>query len=130
IPVAWPADALQEKGTGIQVAQQYRDAGLNMTPEHAQFLDSGDDTTTSLVSVEAGIQIMNDMMVTGRWRVAAHLEDYFEEFENYHRDNGKIVKIMDDLISASRYAMMMKRYALSPAERKQVKGIILKGWRG
>jgi hypothetical protein len=30
----------------------------------------------------------------------------------YHRKDGKVVKLMDDLISASRYAMMMKRKAI------------------
>jgi hypothetical protein len=39
------------------------------------------------------------------------LADWFEEFELYHRKDGLIVKLNDDLISASRYALMMKRYA-------------------
>jgi hypothetical protein len=39
------------------------------------------------------------------------LLDWFEEFRLYHRKDGKVVKIGDDLISATRYGVMMLRYA-------------------
>ena len=61
---------------------------------------------------------MLDRMQTGRWKVFNHLNDWFEEFELYHRKDGLIVKLNDDLLSASRYALMMKRYAVV---RKQAK---------
>jgi hypothetical protein len=55
---------------------------------------------------------MLDRMMTGRWKVFSHLNDWFEEFRMYHRKDGKIVKLMDDILSASRYALMMIRFAV------------------
>ena len=46
-------------------------------------------------------------MQTGRFKVFAHLDDWFEEFRLYHRKDGKVVKLRDDLMSATRYALMM-----------------------
>jgi hypothetical protein len=42
---------------------------------------------------------------------------WFDEFRLYHRKNGIIVKERDDIISATRYAVMMRRFAKT-AERK------------
>jgi len=50
-------------------------------------------------------------MQTGRWKVFRHLEEWFGEFRLYHRKEGRVVKLGDDLLSASRYAMMMLRHA-------------------
>ena len=106
IPVAWPHDGLQhDKGSGEQLAEQYRQQGLKMLSERATF----DDGTNGL---EAGVIEMLDRMHTGRWKVFAQCEDWFGEFRLYHRDNGRIVKERDDLISSSRYAMMMRRHAI------------------
>jgi hypothetical protein len=52
-------------------------------------------------------------MERGRFKVFKHLNDWFEEFRLYHRKDGKVVKEMDDLMSATRYAVMMLRYARS-----------------
>lgn len=142
IPMAWPADGLQhEKGTGFQLAEQYRTAGVNMLHEHAQFSETGDEVgnRVSLVSVEAGLQAMlqafkaNDpteyarqldlLQRAGRttekplrMRVFAGLDDWFNEFRLYHRKDGKIVKLQDDLMAATRYAYMMLRYAITPPD--------------
>ena len=115
IPVAWPADGLQtEKGTGIQLAEQYRGQGLNMLHEIAQLPEVGSEgeTNVSRVSVEAGISEMLDAMQIGTFKVAAHLSDWWDEFRLYHRKDGKIVKEADDLMAASRYAYVMRRYAI------------------
>jgi hypothetical protein len=64
---------------------------------------------------------MFDRMMTGRWKVFEHLEDWFAEFRLYHRKDGLIVKLNDDRLSASRYAMMMKRYAKTEAEANKSK---------
>jgi phage terminase large subunit-like protein len=114
IPCAWPHDGLQhDKGAGIQLAEQYREQGVNMCHEMAQFPESDEHTATSRVSVEAGIAEMLDRMLTGRLKVAAHLDQWFEEFRLYHRKDGKIVKEYDDLLSATRYLLMMLRYAIT-----------------
>lgn len=105
LPVSWPHDGLQhDKGSGEQLAEQYRQQGLNMLPERATF----DDGTNG---VEAGISDMLQRMQTGRWKVFSNCQSWFEEFRLYHRDDGKIVKERDDLLCASRYALMMKRFA-------------------
>lgn len=105
LPWAWPHDGLQhDKGSGDQLAEQYRKQGLSMLGERATFPDGGN-------GVEAGVMDMLDRMQTGRWKVFSHLNDYFEEFRMYHRKDGKIVKLMDDILSASRYALMMIRFA-------------------
>ena len=60
---------------------------------------------------------MLDRMQTGRFKVFETVGDFFEEFRLYHRKDGKIVKERDDLISATRYALMMKRFAtIKPAD--------------
>ena len=79
-----------------------------MLHEHAQFEDKS-------VSVEAGLMDMLTRMQTGRLKVFRHLNDWFEEFRLYHRKDGKVVKEGDDLISATRYAMMMLRFASTKA---------------
>ena len=105
IPVAWPHDGLQhDKGSGKQIAELYREQGVNMLQDPAQFEDGGN-------GVEAGVLDMLDRMKTGRLKVAAHLNDWFEEFRLYHRKDGRIVKERDDLMSATRYAIMMLRSA-------------------
>jgi len=112
IPCAWPADGMQhEKGSGKSLEPQYRAQGLAMLTEHATWSDGG-------VSVEAGITEMLERMQTGRWKVFATCGSWFSEFRLYHRDDGKIVKLQDDLLSASRYALMMLRHAITkPSSR-------------
>lgn len=105
IPVAWPHDGLQhDKGSGEQLAEQYRAQGLNLTTERATFEDGTN-------GVEAGVSEMLQRMETGRWKVFSTCQMWLEEFRLYHRDNGLIVKERDDVLSASRYAMMMRRFA-------------------
>lgn len=115
IPVAWPHDAIQHDKRGDQYYAIYRDHGLAMLSEHAQFPDKRGN------SVEAGIAEILERMQTGRWKVDRTLSLWWEEFRMYHRvkkDDGtsEIHKINDDLMSATRYAYMMLRYALSGAE--------------
>jgi phage terminase large subunit-like protein len=103
---AWPRDGKREtlEGAGISLAEQYRAQGLNMLHEHAQFEDGS-------VSVEAGLMLMLDRMRTGKLRVFKEHNDWWEEFRLYHRKDGKVVKEGDDLLCATRYALMMLRYA-------------------
>lgn len=117
IPVSWPHDGLQhDKGSGEQLAEQYRQQGLNLLPERASF----DDGTNG---VEAGVMDMLQRMETGRWKVFRTCGSWMEEFRLYHREDGKIVKERDDLISASRYALIMKRMASTePTARKRRRG--------
>ena len=76
-----------------------------MTPEWAQFEDERG------VGVEAGIFEMLDWMQTGRFKVFRHLNEWWEEFRLYHREEGEIVAERDDIMSATRYAFVMRRFA-------------------
>jgi phage terminase large subunit-like protein len=107
---AWPHDGLQhDKGSGDTLAAQYRAQGLKMMRAHATHGDGG-------FGLEAGIMAMLDRMKTGRFKVFAHLTEWFEEFRLYHRKDGLIVKERDDLISATRIGVMMLRHAASPED--------------
>jgi hypothetical protein len=107
LPWAWPHDGLQhDKGSGEQLAAQYRNQGLSMIGQRAQFEDG-------TAGVEAGISEMLDRMQTGRLKVFSTLADWWEEFRMYHRKDGLIVKIADDLMAATRYGVMMKRHAIT-----------------
>lgn len=114
IPIAWPHDALQHDKGGdcAQIAQQYRNQGLKMLPEKATHPPAlGEAEGSGGNSLEAGIMDMLDRMRTGRFKVAKHLNDWWEEFRLYHRKDGKIVKENDDLMSATRVGVMMLRHA-------------------
>jgi phage terminase large subunit-like protein len=114
---AWPADGLaHDKGSGVRLAELYRAQGLILLSDHAQFEDGS-------VGVEAGVLEMLERMQTGRWKVFRQLEEWFEEFRLYHRKEGRLVKSNDDLLSASRYAMMMRRFAQTETSREWTRRI-------
>jgi phage terminase large subunit-like protein len=114
---AWPHDGNHATlaGAGIPLVEQYRAQGLDMLFEKAQFLDGSQ-------SVEAGIAEILSRMETGRFKVFKHLLPWLEEFRMYHRSpkDGRIVKERDDLMSATRYGVMMLRHARVVRDRRQV----------
>ncbi len=106
MPVAWPHDGLQhDKGSGEQLAGQYRALGVNLLPERATFEDGSN-------GLEAGISDLLTRMQTGRFKVFSTCGDWLEEWRLYHRKEGLIVKLRDDLQSATRYGVMMLRFAV------------------
>jgi phage terminase large subunit-like protein len=105
---AWPHDGHQhDKGSGTTLAAQYKNQGLKTMTHHATFVDGG-------FGLEAGIMMMLDRMKTGRFKVFASCTNWFEEYRQYHRLAGLIVKEKDDLLSATRVALMELRRARSP----------------
>ncbi len=126
LPVAWPHDGLQhDKGSGEDLASQYRAQGLNMLHERATHRGwrqrrRGRPCSTCWPGCR-----------TGRWKVFRHLTEWLEEFRLYHRKDGKIVKERDDALSASRYAYMMRRFAeTEPAPLKLKSPRRGGGWMG
>jgi len=113
IPVVWPHDGEQhDKASGVVVAKQYRDLGVRMHKEKATHApERGKLEGTGAFGFEAGIMDMDRRLSEGRLKVARHLADWFDEYRMYHRDNGKVVKIDDDLLSATRIGLMMLRHA-------------------
>ena len=82
-----------------------------MMRAHATHSDGG-------YGLEAGVMAMLDRLSTGRLRVFANLDEWFEEFRLYHRKNGDIVKERDDLLSATRIGLMMLRHAANGMESR------------
>lgn len=109
LPWAWPHDGHASGGKfGVADQQQlsaiYRNNGLKMLNQHATFEDGSN-------GVEAGIMDMLERMQTGRLQVFKGLHRWIEEFNVYHRKEGLLVKENDDLLAATRYAIMMRRHA-------------------
>jgi hypothetical protein len=75
-----------------------------MLREHATFPDGGFD-------FEAGITEMAQRLADGTLKISAELTDWFQEYRNYHRVNGLVHKIDDDLLSATRVLCMSIRKA-------------------
>lgn len=102
-PVSWPQDGTAREKSGEIVSTLYKKQGLRMMATHATHPNGG-------IGTEAAIVDMTQYMTTGRFKVAAHLTDWFEEYRNYHRKDGLIVKIRDDIMSATRTGFMMRRF--------------------
>lgn len=112
LPWAWPHDGNNDTAAGENLSKQYKDQGLKMLPERATFEDGSN-------SVEAGLMEMLDRMLTGRLKVFRTCGAFLEERRIYHRKDGKVVKVRDDVISAARYAVMMKRFAKPVRKAKE-----------
>jgi phage terminase large subunit-like protein len=107
VPVAWPQDGHQREefdGKLAPLAKIYANYGAKMLGHHATFEDGSNST-------EIGILQMEERFKTSRLKVFSTLTDWFEEYRIYHRKDGEIVKIKDDLMSATRVGIMAKRFA-------------------
>lgn len=133
VPVAWPHDGhVRDRNSGEEMAVIYRKQHrLNMLQEHATFAEGG-------YSTEAGIMDLEVAQRAGRFRVNRLFTDWFQEFRLYHRDkNGQIVKVNDDIMSATRIAWMARRHArvvplgsaVRPIYRDQ-RPVIIDPWTG
>jgi len=105
-PMAFPHDGNRgaDLATGSTFRDVYRKLGLNMLPSHATFADGS-------IALEAGIAEMESRFASGRLKIASHLTEALDEYVGYHRVNGLIHKVDDDLLSAIRVALMDLRYA-------------------
>jgi phage terminase large subunit-like protein len=93
-----------EKGSGLALADVYRRCGAPMLGRFAH--NHGSDHN----HLEPAIEEMIGYMRRGCFMIASHMSELAEEILNYHRDEDyKIVRLRDDLISAVRYAFMMRR---------------------
>lgn len=109
-PVFWPHDG--HRSTGDEQTKDtrglYKAQGLRMWSTHATFSNGG-------YSTETGLLEMQQRFASGRLKVCSDLADWWQEYTNYHRDeNGDIVKLKDDLMSATRIlVMMLPRYGVN-----------------
>ena len=116
IPIAWPHDGLQrDKGSGVPLAEIYRDQEkLSFLKEKFSNPPSpGQKEGQGGNGVEVGIIEMWQRMETGRFKVHSSCQYFLEEFRQYHRKDGKIVPLKDDVISACRYAIMSLRWSIT-----------------
>ena len=116
VPIAYPHDGNRRDSMGNPgLADQYRNLGCNMLLEHfsnppALGQNKGGN------SVEEGLMDMIQYMEQGRFHVFSTLGDWFEEFRMYHRKDSKVVAFKDDLMSATRYAVLSRRFAVSGSD--------------
>ena len=123
IPVVWPHDGHRRDSMGNPgLAEQYRSLGVNMMPFHFENPPALGEKKGGN-SVETGIMELLQRMEDGKLKVFSTLGDWQEEFRMYHRKEGKIVAIRDDLMSATRYALMSTRYAVSSKDPTWTKEI-------
>ncbi len=110
VPVSWPHDGQQrEKSSGVHLADQFRvqhrlESMLGISARYQDDKGGGQDT-------EPVVMEINERMRTGRFRVFRNLDRWFREVRMYHRKDGQIVKKNDDIMAATHYAVMMKRFA-------------------
>ena len=125
IPVVWPHDGLQhDKGSGVPLADQYREMGVNMLKERfSNPSDPWQKEGQGGQGVEAGITEMLTRMQTGRFKIFSTCTEMLDEIRIYHRKDGKLVKVRDDLVSAARYATQSLRFAEVQAIRVRQQAI-------
>jgi len=114
-PTAYPHDAgRHEPNAGITYAQMYRQKGVRMMGTHATYRSGG-------YTVEPGILMMNERFATGRLKVFSNCHLWLEEYRTYHRKDGIIVAEHDDLMSATRIAiMMLRQFRVDPGTGRQM----------
>jgi hypothetical protein len=112
IPVAWPHDgSTHDKGSGLSLKMQYANFGANMMATHAV------NHKTNKNNLEPALEEMRQFMFEGKITIAPHNSELIEEIRHYHRDEDfRIVKQRDDLVSALRYAIMMRRQGKPQSE--------------
>lgn len=115
-PTAWPHDGLKrihDGQSGAKLRDIYANEGVRMLAERFQNPDKADGSPGGN-GVEYGLLEIYTRMTSGRFKVFAHLNEWFQEFRGYYRKDGKIVKVKDDLMDATRYACLSLRFAEVP----------------
>jgi phage terminase large subunit-like protein len=116
VPIAWPHDGEKtgDQNAGATWADLFRQEGCNMLP--MRFTNPpapGEPEGKGGNAIESGIMAMITRFETGKLKVNANLHEWLTEYRQYHRDfdTGKIVDKVDDLMSATRYAVQSRRFA-------------------
>ena len=132
VPVAWPHDGMKkDPQSGRPLADLYRNQGLNMLVKpFSNPPPPGKKDGEGGQGVEVGIMAMLTAMEEGRFKVFSSCPDWFEEKGTYHRKEGQIVALRDDIMSASRYAYQSRRYAATPpvARRRSAQRPGMRNW--
>ncbi len=117
-PIAWPHDGNKQFGMGDSIQGQYRMYGVNLLKDKfSNPPKEGQTEGKGGIQVMPGLVEMSTRFKEGRLKVFSHLGEWFDEFRNYHHKDHKIVDIDEDLMSATRYAVMSIRHAERPDKR-------------
>ena len=99
-----PASSGSSQVDGRKLIDIYGRLGLHLEP--------------AVNAVEAGLTETWNLLVSGRLVVQEHLSNWRSEFRKYHRDEqGKIVKVSDHLMDATRYLIISGREHMKVAPR-------------
>lgn len=111
IPISWPHDGGQrEKSSGKQLKDIYRDKyGVRLLSLSARY----ENDKGGAQPVEPIIMEINERCRNGGFKVFRSCTGFFEEYRNYHRKDGKLTKVRDDILKSVFYAVMMRRYAIT-----------------
>lgn len=108
-PVSWPHDGgNREKSNGARLKDIYAQHGVRMLSKSARYKND----TGGGQPVEPVVMELEERARNGGLKVFSDCKDFFEEWRNLHRKDGKIVAIRDDVMKAFFYAVMMRRYAI------------------
>jgi phage terminase large subunit-like protein len=110
VPTSWPHDMEDRNpSSGDKYALEYENEGVDMLELSARY----DDERGGAQPREPVILKIYKAMEDGRFHIFRNCVKLPEEIDTYHRKDGKIVMINDDLCSALRYAfMMIQRYGV------------------
>lgn len=104
------ASAIKARGDWIQGVIDPASRGRSQADGErlfAQYVNEGLLIYKADNAVEAGIYAVWERAEQGRLKVFSTLTNWFAEYRLYHRDeHGKIVKVRDHLMDASRYLVM------------------------
>lgn len=125
IPVVVPHDAFKRVGgdgggSGKKFVQMYADFGLNVVMEPFSNPPGADGKTHN--SVEWGVNHMLNYMEAGKFKVFTTCRKFLQETKLYCRKDGRIHDRNDDMISSTRYAMLMASRFARPGGALQDSG--------
>ncbi len=90
-----PASNSSSQVDGRKLLELYRSLGLQLVEAEN--------------AVSTGISTVWEAMVNGTLKVMPSCQNFWREFRGYHRKNGKIVKVDDHIMDASRYRLVSGR---------------------
>jgi phage terminase large subunit-like protein len=115
IPCQFPHDAFKHDagGSGKQFIKLYEDQGVNALPMTFSNPPTADGKAGGN-GVEYGLHWMLTKMQEGKLKVFSTLRKWLQEKDTYHRVDGKLIKLNDDLQAASRYGLLcLERFGQS-----------------
>jgi hypothetical protein len=107
IPCQFPHDAFKHDvaGSGKQFIALYQTQGIKAVPTTFSNPPSVDGKPGGN-GVEIGLHWMLTKMQEGKLKVFSTCRKWLQEKATYHRKDGKVIALDDDMISASRYALL------------------------